>query len=243
MKIDSILARHHLPNDTHFQFYTAVFALYERYNAGLLRFAQLFTILFALYSAEDEALKRIAKSSLTADLQDADKFRDELWHAMVHFLKAALLHFDPEVRQAATHIKIVFDTYGDVARKSLDDESSAIYNFLQDMRGKYLADATKAGFLPWMDALEPANKTVSVLMRERYGETAARPEVAMKEARQKADEAYSNIIDCINAAIIMEGEEKYREFVTALNVVIKRYADIQAQRKGRAAAKKAATEE
>jgi hypothetical protein len=243
MKIES-LHRNNLPNDTHFQFYTEFFALYERYKAGLISFEQLFLILFALYGAEDSALKKIAKSSLTAELNDADKFRDELWRAMVYHLKSALLHYDHDVRQAATHVKIVFDTYGDVTKKSLDDESSAIYNFLQDMRGKYLKDATKAGFAPdWLDALEGSNTTVSVLMRERYDETAARPEIAMKEVRRKVDDAYSNIVDCINAAIIMEGEEKYRDFVTAVNVVIKRYADIQAQRKGRAAAKKAKSEE
>jgi hypothetical protein len=243
MKINSF-ARYNLPNDTHFQFYTELLALYERYKAGLLNFEQLFLVLFTLYGDEDTALKKIAKSSLTADLQDADRFRDELWRAMVYLLKAALLHYDREVRKAAAHIKIVFDTYGDVTRKSLDDESSAIYNFLQDMRGKYLKDATKAGLAPeWLDEAETANTTVSTLMRERYGETAAQTDIAMKTARLRVDDAYSNIVDCINAAILMEGKEKYREFVTELNVIIKRYADIQAQRKGRAAAKKEKKEE
>jgi hypothetical protein len=51
------------------------------------------------------------------------------------------------------------------------------------------------------------------------------------------------MVDCINAAIIMEGDDKYRDFVTAVNVVIKRYTDIQAQRKGRAAVKKEKSEE
>jgi hypothetical protein len=93
-----------------------------------------------------------------------------------------------------------------------------------------------------MDALETANKTVDQLMTERYEESEAKTALVMREVRIKIDDAYNAIIERINALIIVEGEEKYREFVTALNVVIKRYNDIQAQRKGKAAAKKEKSE-
>jgi ElaB/YqjD/DUF883 family membrane-anchored ribosome-binding protein len=106
------------------------------------------------------------------------------------------------------------------------------------MRGKYAKDAATAGLTGWMDELEKANNAFGNLSMDRYDESAAQTALAMKEIRSQVDDAYRKIVERINAAIIMEGEDDFSEFVTTLNAVIKKYSDILAQKQGRAAAKK-----
>jgi hypothetical protein len=216
--------------------------LVDRFDAVLLGIEQLFALFMALFNDEDTVLKKVLKSVSTVAINGADKHRDEIWFAMSELVKLSLHHYVDDVRQAAYNLSLLFKTYGNIARQSLDAETSAIYNILQDLRGKYAADAAKVGLTGWIDELEAANKEVDRLMSVRYDESAAKTDLVMREVRVKIDDAYGAIIDRINAAIIMEGEEKYREFVTTLNVVVKRYNDIQAQRKGRAAAKKEKSE-
>jgi hypothetical protein len=238
MKVSKINL-HHLPNDVHFQFMTEFRKLVERFGAVLLGIEQLFALLMAQFNDEDTVLKKVMKSVNTVAINGADKRRDEIWHAMSELVKLSLHHYLDDVRKAAYKLSVLFATYGNIARQSLDAETSAIYNILQDLRGKYAEQVAKiAGLADWITELEAANIEVDRLMSERYDETAARTDLVMREVRLKIDDAYDAVTERINAAIVMEGDEKYREFVTTLNAVIKRYNDIQAQRKGRAAAKK-----
>jgi gas vesicle protein len=241
MKIIKFL-RTLLHNETHFEFYYDFRALAEACGIDKLNIANLFVIFLALFADEDTAMQKIRKSAHTAKLQAADKYRDEIWRGLVDAVKSALNHFNSSVRDAATTLKIVCDTYGNIAKKTLDDETGAIYNIIQDMRGKYAAEVAALGLTDWVNELEKANEAFRALMKERYDETAEKTTLTMKDVRVKIDEAYDAIVERINAAIIIEGEDNYREFVTKLNVLIKRYADIQAQRKGRAAAKKEKSE-
>ena len=232
MKIDN-LKTGNLRNDAHFQFYTDFRTIVERTGAPQLKIEQQYDAFLSLYADEDTALKKIMKSAITADISDADRYRDEIFSGMADAVKSALKHYDSNVREAAKRLKIVFDTYGNIIRKPLDEETSAVYNILQDLKGKYAADAETAGLNGWIAELSQANETFSTLMLDRYDESAARTSLVMKQVRQQVDDAYRIISERINASIIIEGETQYADFVTTLNTVIKRYADILAQRKGK----------
>jgi len=101
---------------------------------------------------------------LTAEIQEADRVRDELRRGMVNVVKSALRHFDAAVRRAAERVKIVLDTYGNVTVKPLDEETSAITNILQDLGGEYRADALLVGLDRWMAELSHANERFKMLM-------------------------------------------------------------------------------
>jgi hypothetical protein len=45
--------------------------------------------------------------------------------------KSLLKHFETAKRQAAERLQIVFNTYGNVAIKFLNEETNAIYNLLR----------------------------------------------------------------------------------------------------------------
>ena len=212
-----------LRNDEHFQFHTELRDLVNKFGAKTLKVQDLFTAYLAAYNDEDEALKKVVKSALTTDIQEADARRDMLFRGMVDMSKAFLNHFNPEVQKAASRLKILFDTYGNLAKKPLNEETSAVYNLLQDINGKYAADAALVNITDWAAELGASNEAFSRLVQDRYEETAAKTDLVLRLCRTKVDEAYRAITERIDALIVVEGEAAYREFMRHLNAVVDKY--------------------
>jgi hypothetical protein len=230
---------HDLQNEEHFQIHTEFGIYVERYDPVKLGIEPLYATHKVAYSNLDIALTKIRKSEYTDAVSAADKFRDKILKGMQDVLKSALNHYDKAVEKAAYKVKIVFDTYGNIAGRSYSKETAAIHNIVQDLQGKYSNDAAIIGLTQWVTELKKANDDFETLMLDRYDELSAQPNLVVREERLKIDEAYYAIIKRINAAIVMEGKEEYSEFVTAFNTVIRRFITVMAQRKGKAKAKKA----
>jgi hypothetical protein len=222
MKIDKTY-NYNMRNDAHFQFHTEFRDLVEKHGAGELKIKPQFDAYLPLYEREDTALKKISRSAITAQIQEADKARNDIYAGMVGTTAAATKHFSEDVRKAASQLKIVFDTYGNAARKSLIEETSAIYNLLQDLSDKYAGDVAALGIGAWAAELETRNKAFETLMKERFDETAARTDIVLKEARMEADAAYLAMRDRLNALALIEGAAAYEPFIKALNAVIAKF--------------------
>jgi hypothetical protein len=222
MKIENIRTVH-LRNDEHFQLHTEFRDLVMAHGAEALKVKPQFQAYLRLYDREDEALKKIVKSEFTAKIHEADKARDDIYIGMAEMNTAAHRHFNPEVREAAARLQIVFDTYGKVAKKSLDEETSAIYNILQELEGKYAPDASAVGISQWVAELKARNNAFEALVKERDSEEASKTNVIMKEARKAADVAFKQLCDIINVYMVLEGEANYEAFARTLNEVIGRY--------------------
>jgi len=219
-----------LRNDEHFQFHTEFRDAVNRYGAGNMKIDDQFAAYLPLYADEDEAYKKILKSALTAEIQSADAYRDRIFSGMCNVNRAALKHFRDDVQQAATRLKIVLDTYGNLAAKPLNEQTSGVYNLLQDLNAR-IADAEKTGVAEWMTELQAANEAFSRLVKDRYDETAARSDIVMKDARAKLDAQYRIITARIEAIALLEGADRYIEFIKYMNSVIAKYATILAKRK------------
>jgi len=224
---------YNLRNDSHFQFYTEFRNLVQSQGAENLKIAAQFEAWLPLYEKEDIALKKIVKSAITAQIQEADKARDDIYIGMVETNTGALRHFSPEVRNAAGRLKIVFDTYGNVPKKPLNDQTSAVYNILQELKGKYASDATLVGINAWVLELETRNNAFAELMRDRFDETASRTDIVLKEARLEVDAAYFAIRERINALVIVEGPAAYESFIRTLNAVISKYTRLTKPKGGK----------
>ena len=234
MKIESL----HLllmRNDEHFQFHTEVRDLIAACEAGMLNIETLYETYLACYAGEDEALKKIVKSSITEDIEEADRRRDNTFCGLAESAKAALKHYDPEVVAAAKRLKVVFDTYGNVARKPLNEETSAVYNLLQDLNSACINDVEKLNLSGWVERLQSDNFVFDSLVKARNNEAAAKTQLRVKQTRAATDSAYSAIAGRINALTVVNGEEQYSDFVRKLNLFIEKYNNTIAQRAGRRA--------
>ena len=109
MKLENIY-HHNLRNEAHFQFCEDFGELMAQFNPAELKIDQQFYLWQTLFGQEDDAFKKIVKSAHTEKLQEADRKRDETYRGMLDVNKAALRHFDPNVKEAAKRLQIVFDT-------------------------------------------------------------------------------------------------------------------------------------
>jgi len=225
MKINKINSNN-LRNDAHFQFHTEFRDLVILRGAVTLKVKPQFDAYLPLYDRVDEALKKIVKSEFTAKIHEADKARDEIYMGMVETNTAALKHFNPQVREAAGKLKIVFDAYGDVAHKPLNEETSAIYNILQELQGKYIPDVETVGIAYWVVELRNRNETFEKLVKERFDEAAGKTDIVLKEARAQLDKAYQIIVERINALAVVDGATAYETFIRTMNAVIAKYMAI-----------------
>jgi len=238
MKINKIHSNN-LRNDEHFQLHTEFIGLVTKETPLKLKIQSQFEAYLPLYGREDEALKKINKSSYTAQIQEADKARDEIFLGMAETAKGALKHFDPAVREAANRLKVVFYTYGNVAVKPLNEQTSAVYNLLQELQGRYAQDMATVGLIQWASELQTRNNAFSELMRERFDETASKCDIVLKQARAELDQSYFGIRDRINALVIVEGVADYEDFIRTLNAVIAKYTAILNARLGKKGKKEA----
>jgi len=225
MKVNTIhLSR--LRNDEHFQFHTEIKELIARYGETNLQIEYLFNMYRTIYAKEDAGLKAIRKSSFTALISDADRTRSSLLIGMEQTNTAALRHYSPTVRESATRLKILFDTYGHISHKSYDAKTSEIYNLLQDLNAHYAKDAYNVGIYEWAQQINMENDRFSSLMRDRYDESAQKSDVVLKEVRTKMDDLFNAVSERMNAYVIIEEDDVYTRFIRSMNAVIDRFNDI-----------------
>jgi hypothetical protein len=233
MKVKKMNALH-LRKSEHYQLYSEFKALVEDAGAENLKIAPQFAMWLAIFLLEDESFKKITKSTVGDDLNEADRYRDGIFRGMGDANISALNHFNPEIKAAAKRLKIVFDTYGNVAAMSYIAETAEIVNFVQELRSeKFAADVKLVGLEGWLAELETANNAFDRISKERYDETAGRSTVILKETRAKVDAAYRDIVERINAIYLLENSELHGTFITRLNAVIDKYLNIIAIRNGK----------
>lgn len=211
-------------NDAHFQFSKEFHNLAVEEGTEKLKIQPQIEEFGRLLNREDEALKVINKSEFTGKIQEADRARDEILVGMTDIVEASQKHFNIAMRDSAGRLKIVFGTYKNIDKKPLNEQTSAVYNFLQELKGKYEPDVAALGLTGWVNELEQRNNAFSALMKERFDESAAKTDIVLREARNAVDKQYRIIEERINALIVVEGVENYESFVRRLNAIIDKYA-------------------
>ncbi|GBU23009.1 hypothetical protein R80B4_02922 [Fibrobacteres bacterium R8-0-B4] len=188
----------------------------------------------ARYEALDLTIQKISMSEYTERIRAADAARDEVLSGLVKYQKMSLEHYDPAKREAARKLDVVFHTYGNVAGKPINEETSTIYNFAQELKtggNAVLAEVT--GIMPWVTKLAQMNFAFENLIKERDRETADKTHIAVKTARAAIDEAYRCIVKSINATLHLKQLTGCEDFVNTMNAVIHRYKAMIHQQQGR----------
>jgi hypothetical protein len=92
---------------------------------------------------------------------------------------------------------------------------------------------TDLGLREWVKFLFQANEDFDILMMQRYGETAKRPTINMRQTRDSVDKLFRAMLDLLEALAMVNGAEKYTTFIAELNAITQRYENILAMQKGR----------
>jgi cobalamin biosynthesis Mg chelatase CobN len=215
----------HLHNDAHFQFYTEVRDLVGETTPAALKLEAAWPAFLSRYEGYDAALRKIVKSALTEKIKAADAARDAAFSGFTKFLSAMCEHYDDSLRDIARKIEVVAHTYGNVAVKPINEETSAIYNMVQDLNSdNYRTLVTQIGLMPWVTKLSQKNNEFETLIQERDRESAAKNHAAVSDERKAIDEIYRHIVNAINAFIFFGELTGVGAFVDTLNAIIHRFS-------------------
>jgi hypothetical protein len=226
----------HLTNALHLQFIIDVIKVIRKFNFILLKIPALFENLCKCAEKEELCYKIIHKSNLSELKMEKDHARDTLVLGIKDELKAALRHFDENIRAAGRRLKIVFDTYNkpiSLVNQSYDAETVSINNLIKELETDYSEDIKLIGLQPWLNRLRIYNEEFEQLANAYTEQKAEKPLFQPKDARKETDESYKKIVYGINGLIVLEGETEYADFVNELNILIKHYNDILARHLGR----------
>jgi hypothetical protein len=226
-----------LRNEEWFQLDTEFKNMVLKYTPGALSIDELFVLFLALYGDADTALEVIRKSSLTADINEAERKRNHLFHGLDTSIRGFLYHFDPTLQEASRNLIIVLDTFGNIAKKPADEATAAFYNLGQELLGPYRSYVEELQMVEWVEKLEAANHEYEQLVSLRNEEIVGRTTLRMKEIRKQVTEIYRQMAARIEAnELLNPNQTPFAPFIDEWNGRIKHYKDILAQRKGRKAA-------
>ena len=212
-----------LRNEEHFQFFTSFRDLVLVFTAIGLKIELLFNLFLMAYANELTSLDIVRKNLISDDLAEADDERDSVFRGMCDAVKSALNHFNADVRAAAKHLQVVLDTYGNLAIKPYDAETGGLNSLINDLTTTYAADVATVGLTEWVTELAAKNKAFDDLKNNRDTDEAAKTILRMKQERVKTDAIYRQMVERINALIVVEGEAAFAGFVTELNKRIEGY--------------------
>jgi hypothetical protein len=150
-----------LRNEAHYQFFAAVIALAVKFPWIVEKPGDLSGLLQRLFAKEDEVVDFIRKSDYSAKIADA-----------------------------APSLKNLMKTYGNIIRKSYDEEPAAMTGLLQELEGAYAAKVVLIGGLSeWITEIRAASETVAELPALRNTEKAGKPHERMTNVRRETDSA------------------------------------------------------
>ena len=206
-----------LRNAEHLQFQSDFKAEVEKKTATALGIEPQFTNYLLKFKEEGEAHVYIGKSSQTDLLAESDEYRDRVFRGLCYTGWAALNHFKPEKAEAARKLNIVFDTYGNITVEAYDEETAKINSFVKELRDNHANDIDLLALNEWVDELQTANNKFVDIKNERYTEESSKTSLRMKKVRTEIDAQYKEMVNRINAQILLNGDTNYKDFVIALN--------------------------
>jgi hypothetical protein len=226
-----------LRNGEWFQLFTEFRDLVLKYNPDALNIAELWATFLILYTDADTALEIIRKSADTALMIEADHARDNTFRGFADAVKSARNHFDPVKRAAADKLTLIFDHFGNLARKASNEETAGIYNFLQELNSGTPGTALPVdilGLRDWATQLAEDNASYDALVKNRNTEVAQRSKLRIKEVRRELQETYYKMTARLEATMTLNGDTPpFTDFANEWNAFLKRYADVLAQRTGK----------
>ena len=171
----------------------------------------------------DKVFKLSQKNLLTDEIAASDAVRDKAYRAYYACVKALVDFPDEEMAAAATILFQHLKDYNINLQGQMDKQTGELLNLTADLTEKYAEQVATLNLTKVAEKLKEANDQTAALIKQRDEAEAGRKVGVTKQARAEVDKAYRNLVQVVNALILMEGEENYADFANTQNQLIRRY--------------------
>jgi hypothetical protein len=176
-----------------------------------------------LIDREEKLINLMQKSDYTKKIADADHRVDRALVGMKGLTVAVLHHIDPTTAEAARSLLNRINAFGNIARKSYEEETLDVNLLISDLQSdEYASKADAIGLTSWIQELRAAESAFELLLERRNAETSRKPQGRIRDARRETDTVYRRIVDRIDAAATLDDDPNaiYDTFIAELNARI-----------------------
>ncbi|MDR0987900.1 MAG: DUF6261 family protein, partial [Prevotellaceae bacterium] len=117
----------------------------------------------------------------------------------------------------------IFKDYGIKRGMQLDRLTGLFANLIGDLEGKAAAAIQALGLQDLVKNIKQSQEELRQLSKERLDEANADGIARLKKARAKADKAYHDFTDMVEALALLGGDAAYTDFIDRANTEIKHY--------------------
>jgi hypothetical protein len=215
----------YLRNEAHYEFMIVFRTLGQRFPAVLTLLATLFTKFLDLLQTEEQLVDAMRKSDYTQQIAEADARVDRDICGIREAIASGCHHYDPNIVEAAISLRNRLKVFGDIAKKSYEEETAAVNLLLIDLRGDYASKVDALDIRHWVDELRDAEDAFEQLLDLRNTERAQKPQGHIAEIRKEINEVYHQMCSRIEAAAILQNVTGLDEFIAELNMEITYFND------------------
>ena len=170
--------------------------------------------------AFDDALKAVDPAFSAADLTAADHDADLAWSGLNAYLKAMLAHPEDDVREATEKIYNVFSQYDNPTALAYATEYGIMERLVGELKKIPSSILDKANATAWVNALDTKCTNFLQMYSMRVQDKATKVTGAAKNARLNAIHSYAEMVNTMNALLIVAPTEELARFATHLNELI-----------------------
>jgi hypothetical protein len=195
-----------LHHEEWFNLYTKFKECVERFDAATIGIKALYEQFLPLFDKADKLMVVLSRSVYTKRIGVAGKKRDKFFRGFYSIVKGSLSQPDATKQAAADRLYNLLRVYRKhILLSNFAEESSATYNLLEDLRGKYAADLTTLQLNDWVDAIDRTEQEFLATREERQDESVAKPKENLIQARAQANILYSAMITLLDIRLLADG--------------------------------------
>jgi hypothetical protein len=211
-----------MANAEHYQFVYVFKTMVDGCEVTKALLAAELLTLDQLLELEQTAIDAPLGSPVTAQIKVADKKLDKLLGLTFTAVDAAKYSSNPVQVQAAEALLFALKPYRHIKGTKFEAEIGNVKSLLQDLRGKYLPQATTVGIVQWLDPIQEAVATEEALFAQRNVENAQRAQQKKaKDIRPEVDALVHRMAERVEVAAATDSTGAYDKFIAELNEKIR----------------------
>ena len=190
------------------------------------------------YEVQEIAMNRERGSARTKELIEANRLRNQYDSCFRLKVKAAMLEFNEDVREAATRIKFVLDKYGNVKQLPYSEKSAVMAVRYNELVTNYVGDLNKIDALNMIQNLDNANLSFNLAFNTRSMDKIKAEKQNVLDTRTLLDAGYRVLELQINSLSVIDPHGDYDRLIDSINYQIAYFKQQVANRMARLAAEK-----
>lgn len=213
-----------LRNAEFLQFMRNIHAIAHEFELSTLA-----VLLVALNSKSDEfevMFKSNLKNPFTAEINKWDDTRDRTFRAIVRIVEGNTLHFDSSVAtKASVLLEVIRNHGGNIITLNHHEETAVLNSLINEIENsESLSDSISSLHLSTLLAhLKTSNAQCADLLKQRTETNADNSSLSGKDQRKTIRNTYSELLQTIDAHIILKSEGDYQSMKDRINELINEF--------------------